>query len=125
MTYGFHEIRLREEPDGKIVTLVFKGKLDKDDYKRFVPQLEKIMESEDKIRMLIELQDFKGWTAGALWEDTKFGVRHFTDIERMAIVGDKKWEKTMAAFIKPFTAATVRYFDVADREQAESWIREK
>ena len=125
MTYGFHEIRLREEPDGKIVTLVFKGKLDKDDYKRFVPQLEKIMESEDNIRMLIELQDFKGWTAGALWEDTKFGVRHFTDIERMAIVGDKKWEKTMAAFIKPFTAATVRYFDVADREQAESWIREK
>ena len=83
------------------------------------------MESEDNIRMLIELQDFKGWTAGALWEDTKFGVRHFTDIERMAIVGDKKWEKTMAAFIKPFTAATVRYFDVADREQAESWIREK
>jgi hypothetical protein len=124
MTHGFNEIRLREESEGKIVTLVFKGKLEKEDYKRFVPQLEKIMESEDKIRMLVELKEFKGWTAGALWEDTKFGTQHFNDIERLAIVGDKKWEKAMAAFIKPFTSAIVRYFDIDDMKQAEKWIRE-
>ena len=124
MSHGFHEIRLSKEPKGKIVTLVFKGKMEQEDYKRFVPQLEKIMESEDKIRMLVELRDFNGWTAGALWEDTKFGVFHFNDIERLAIVGDKNWEKTMATFIKPFTAATVRYFDATDMAKAEKWIRE-
>ena len=124
MVQGFDEITLSEEPVGKIVTLVFKGKLEKDDYKRFVPQLEKIMESEDKIRILVELKDFKGWTAGALWEDTKFGVVHFNDIDRLAIVGDKKWENTMATFVKPFTAAIVRYFDTDNIEEAERWIRE-
>ena len=62
--------------------------------------------------MLIELRDFRGWTVGALWEDTKFGLFHFNDIERLAIVGDQQWEKTMAAFIKPFTAATIKYFDL-------------
>lgn len=125
MTLGFSEIRLEEEPVGKIVTLVFKDKLGKEDYEQFVPQLEKIMESESKIRLLIELRDFKGWrTAEALWEDAKFGAFHFNDIERLAIVGEKKWEETMAAFIKPFTTARVRYFDMADIRAAEKWIRE-
>jgi len=28
---------------------------------------------------------FKGWTAGALWEDTKFAAKHFNDIDRIAV----------------------------------------
>lgn len=123
MTLGFHEIKLKEEPVGKIVTLVFKNKVDRGDYELFVPQLEKIMESEGKIRMLIELRDFKGWTAGAFWEDAKFGALHFNDIERLAIVGQKNWEKAMAAFIKPFTLAKVNFFDSQDMDEAQEWIR--
>lgn len=42
-----------------------------------------------KVNMLLVLIDFRGWTAGAAWEDTKFGVRHYNDINRMPIVGDK------------------------------------
>jgi len=70
MSYAFDEIRLSEESGGTVVTLVFKDKLTVADYEHFVPQVEKIMESRDKIRLLILLNDFKGWTAGALWEDT-------------------------------------------------------
>jgi hypothetical protein len=43
-----------------------------------------------------------------LWEDIKFSVKHFADIERLAMVGDKKWQRGMAAFCKPFTKATIR-----------------
>jgi len=80
------------------------------------------MESRDKIRMLIQLKDFKGWSAGALWEETKFGARHFSDIERLAIVGDKQWEKTMAEFIAPFSGAEVKYFDMMDLHLAKAWV---
>lgn len=41
-------------------------------------------------------------------------VKHFNDIERLAIVGDSKGEKGMAIFCKPFTTATVRHFDVSE-----------
>lgn len=53
-----------------------------------------------------------------------FGALHFNDIERLAIVGDKKWENAMALFVKPFTTAKVRYFNVSERDRAEQWIRE-
>ena len=124
MTIGFDEIKLEEEDVGKIVTLTFKGKLDKEDYELFVPQLEGLMRQGEKIRLVVELKDFKGWTAGALWEDIKFDVKHFNDIERLAIVGDSKWEKSLALFTKPFTTASVHYFEEAEMEEAKKWVRE-
>jgi hypothetical protein len=52
----------------------------------------------------------------------KFDFRHGQDIERLAIVGEKKWQKGMAAFCKPFTSATVKYFDQSKMTAARKWI---
>lgn len=117
-------IRLLEENGGSLVKISMSGKLHKEDYELFVPEIDRLTEQHGKIRMLVELVDFHGWTAGALWEDTKFAARHFSDIERLALVGDSTWEKGMALFCKPFTMAEVRYFDVAERDRAEAWLRE-
>lgn len=125
MPIGFDEIQLEKSPVGNIVTLKFKGKVSKADYDEFVPQIEFLMESDTKLRLLIELHDFEGWTAGAIWEDTKFAARHFNDIERLAVVGETRWERGMVTFIKPFTMAAAKYFDMQDADQAHRWIREK
>jgi hypothetical protein len=54
------------------------------------------------------MTDFHDWKAGALWQDIKFDLKHCTDIERLAMVGDKTWEKGMSVFCKPFTTAPRR-----------------
>lgn len=123
MTLGFDEIRVEETPAGRVVTLRFKAKLRKEDYEEFVPRLESLMTGEAPIRLVVELHDFEGWTAGALWEDTKFAARHFHDIARLAVVGEARWEKGVTFFIKPFTKARVRYFDMQDRAEAHRWAR--
>lgn len=124
VTIGFDEIRLEEETAGKIITLVFKEKLDKDDYAKFVPQLEGLMCTGEKIRLLIELKDFKGWTFGATWEETKFTFRHMGEIEKLAIVGDQQWAKHMVAIVKSFTAATAKFFNAEQMEAAKKWLKE-
>ena len=48
----------------------------------------------------------------------------FSDIERLAIVGENKWQQGMATFCKPFTKATIRYFDHADAAEARKWLGE-
>jgi hypothetical protein len=123
MTSGFNEIQL-EENGIKIVSLTFREKLTRKDYELFVPQMENLMEKEETIRVMVEFQDFQGWTLGALWEDTKFGAKHFKDIDRLAIVGDLEWEKYLAVFIKPFTTAAVQYFDTRQKEEAKKWLKE-
>ena len=75
-----------------------------------------------KLRILVIMHDFHGWTAGAVWEDLKFDFKHSRDIEKVAMVGDAKWEQAMAAICKPFTGATIRYFDHSQLEEARTWI---
>jgi hypothetical protein len=117
-------VELREESSGKILVALLTGKLDKQDYEHFVPEVERLVKQYGKIRVLVQMHDFHGWTMGGLWEDMKFDMKHFRDIERLALVGDSKWEAGMAMFCKPFTSATIRYFDVAKLEEAHAWISE-
>jgi hypothetical protein len=115
-------IKLAETNGGKVLEVDLTGKLAKEDYETFVPVVERLVKEQHKVRMLVEMHDFHGWTAGALWEDTKFAAHHFHDIERLAIVGETKWEKGMATFCKPFTKAMVRYFDRAHAAEARDWL---
>ncbi|MEM8678078.1 MAG: STAS/SEC14 domain-containing protein [Planctomycetota bacterium] len=107
---------------GKTLHVKATGKLTKEAYETFVPLVNEQIEAHGKIRVLFELHDFHGWTAGALWEDLKFDCKHWHDIERLAIVGESKWEQGMAAFCKPFTSAKVQYFDHEKLDEAKTWI---
>jgi hypothetical protein len=116
-------IRISEENGGKVFAVHVSEKLEKADYERFVPEFERLVQLHGKMRVLFDMTDFHGWEAGALWEDTKFAMHHFDDIERIAMVGEKRWQQGMASFCKPFTKATIRYFDHADAAEAEKWLK--
>jgi hypothetical protein len=117
-------VDLHEEMGGKILAVNLSGKLTKEDYEHFVPAVERLIGQFGKVRVLCHMHDFHGWTMGALWEDFKFDLKHFRDIERLAFVGDRKWEKGMASFCKPFTAARIQYFDESKTDEARAWIAE-
>ena len=108
----------------QVVGLKLSGTLHDDDYKRFVPMMEGIFTVVGKVRLFIQLEDFHGWDLHAAWDDLEFGLKHYSDFERIAMVGDRKWEEWMANFCKPFTNAKVKYFDRSEVDAAWTWIRE-
>jgi hypothetical protein len=116
-------LRIGENPKDNVLEVHATGKLEKADYEAFVPAVERHIETHGKTRVLFLMEEFHGWTAGALWADLKFDLKHFDDIERLALVGDKLWEKGMATFCKPFTTAEIRYFDRSRLDRARGWIR--
>ena len=117
-------IQLNEENDGTMLVIHVSGKLVKTDYEQFVPEFERLVRQHGKLRVLFDMTGFHGWEAGALWEDTKFAIKHFADIERLAMIGEKKWQQGMATFCKPFTKAKIRYFDHNAAAEARNWLGE-
>jgi len=107
-------------------TLGFKmsGKLTDADYKVFVPLIDAAVAKSGKVRILAQFHDFHGWDLHALWDDIKFATTHCTKIERIALVGEKSWEKWMAKVCAPFTLAKVKYFDAAELDKAWAWLQE-
>jgi hypothetical protein len=116
--------QLQLEADGKILTVSASSTLSRDDYEHFVPEFERLIQQHGKIRILFVMTEFRGWDAGALWEDLKLDFKHWGDVERLAMVGDKAWEKGMSYFCKPFTTAKIRYFDHVQIDEARQWLRE-
>jgi hypothetical protein len=111
-------------PAANVVGFKLSGKLHDADYKSFTPAIDEAAKV-GKVRLLAQFHDFHGWDAHALWDDIKFSTTHCTKFDRIAIVGDKTWEKWMAKICKPFTMAKVRYFDAADLEAAWAWLGEQ
>ena len=123
-----------ESPDVTILAFRLTGKLHDEDYQTFVPAVDQAIRDHGRIRLIVEMADFHGWDMKALmeyvgwkdmkslWDDTKFATTHCTEIEKVAVLGDKAWEKGMAAICKPFTMAQVKYFDLADKQAAWEWI---
>jgi acyl-CoA-binding protein len=112
------------ESSGKILGFKLSGKLHDEDYKKFVPLIDAQAAKDGKLRLLAQFHDFHGWDLHALWDDIKFSTTHCTKIERIALVGEKKWEAWMAKVCKPFTMAKIRYFDAAEINAAEAWLGE-
>ena len=111
-------------PSEKTLAFKMSGKLHDEDYKTFVPLIDEVAAKAGKVRLLAWFHDFEGWDMHALWDDIKFATTHCTKIERIALVGEKKWEAWMAKVCKPFTLAKLRYFDVSEIDAAKAWLAE-
>jgi len=99
------------------------------DYEKIHPFIHNIINTGKKARWYFEMDDDSDSGSTGFWEDgvieINYGSMKFThseDIELIAIVGDKKWEKCMLSIMKPFTKAKVVYFEMAEKEKAKAWI---
>ena len=117
-------IELSGDSDTRVLEVAATGKLSADDYKLFEPAVGDLIGASGKIKILFTMHDFHGWEAGAVWEDIKFATRHCRDIEKIAMVGEKTWEKWMATICKPFTMSKVKYFDAGEADAARQWLDE-
>ena len=113
-----------KESTGRVLGFKLSGKLHDEDYKMFVPLVDDAIAKQGKVRILAQFHDFHGWDAHALWDDIKFSTTHCTKIDRIALVGDKKWEEWMAKVCKPFSMAKIEYFDATKIDDAKKWLSE-
>jgi hypothetical protein len=115
-------VTLNQKGGTSLLEVVVSGKLSHEDYEHFLPKVEEMVNEHGKICVLFDMVDFHGWEPSALWDDAKFAFKHFCDIERIAMVGERKWEQAMSAFCRPFTTAEVRYFDWSQLQEAWAWL---
>ena len=57
-------VELQEEAGGKILILNLSDKLTREDYANFIPEVERAVKAHGKVRMLVRMHGFHGWTMG-------------------------------------------------------------
>lgn len=124
MSIDIDLLNVNAESDSRIIHASVTGQLQEQDYQLLTVQVEQLLQRHASLRMLAQLTAFEGWSPGAAWEDAKLGYRHFSDFERLAVVGDKRWEEWMVRLSKPFTLADTRFFEPTELDKALAWIAE-
>jgi len=74
------------------------------------------------IRLLLDLTDFHWEKASAWGSDLRFGHRFHDKIDRLAVVGNKNWEKHLASLASPFYAKDSAFFET--RADAWTWLED-
>jgi len=79
---------------------------------------------QESIRLLaIVGDDFAGWVGGEVWNDMGFFDEHGDRVEKIAIIGDAKWESKMLMFAcAGMRRAPVRYFGPGQLSEAYDWL---
>ena len=111
-----------DQVKGNMVSVAASGRLTDEDYDRFVPEMERLIKQWGRLRMLFDMRDFRGWDLHSVWDEFKFHARHRQDLKRVAVVGNKNWEKWARKVSRLFTGSDVRYFDEDDIEEARYWL---
>jgi hypothetical protein len=102
------------------------GRISADDYRKtLVPEVLRHVERHRSLRLLLWLGTaVEGMTPGAMWEDTKLGLRHWGDFGRIAVVTDIDWIGNAVRLFAPLFHHPVRLFPNRELDEAKRWIEE-
>ena len=99
------------------------GNVTHEDYRSIlIPKAEAMM-AEGPIKMIFVIgKEFSGYDLEALWDDGAFGIKHWREFKRIAVVGDQAWMRAAVSIFAPFFPAEVRLFNLSELSAAKDWI---
>jgi hypothetical protein len=112
------------ESSGNVLGYKFTGTITVDDFKKMEPEVDALVLKEGNVRILFNLTGFKWEKIDALVADLKFGHKFHEKIQKLAVIGDKTWEKWITQLALRFYAKEAKYFPSSDTAKAWSWLRE-
>ena len=109
-----------------VVAVRATGHITGSDYENvLIPAVDSAHQEHGKIKFLFHVDEgFESFTAAAVWDDAKVGLKHLTHFAKCAVVTDSDWLRGLmkaTAFLAP---CEVRIFPNAELEAAFQWTKE-
>jgi hypothetical protein len=106
-----------------ILTWRVTGELTHAEFTAAQKQAAGIIQRQGKVRFLVLVENFAGTDQAGNWGDISFQAENDPFIEKIAIVGDKKWEDLALLFTgKGIRRVPIEYFSGGDVAKAKAWV---
>ncbi len=119
-------ITIETHTDESIIAIKASETLSKKDFDKLAPALKDFAERSQDSHLLMILERFKGWEdVSAFWEDLKLDAEFIGEFDRIAIVGEMKWQKWGTNLLDSLTNNELKFFDIKNADGAWLWLRDK
>jgi hypothetical protein len=107
-----------------VIGLSAEGVIEARDYDEvIVPLIERKLQEFDRVKLLYRIgRGFERYTPGAIWSDTRIGIKHLTRFSRIAVVSDVPWIRHAVRLFAPMIPAEVHVFADDELDAARAWI---
>ena len=110
--------------EGNIIGFHLSGKMEDDEFDGIVVRMEGMLKEHKKLRIYAEVEEFKGMSVNTFMKDIHYGLKHWRDIEKEAVVSDKGWLKAWVGFAGSLVPGVeVKHFSFEEIEKAKEWVR--
>jgi hypothetical protein len=118
-------IEVMPESQGNVIGVKFSGKITAREYEEIIiPRLEAVLMEHGKARFMYVLDEgFQGAEAGAMWDDTKLGVKHRHDFDKLALVGGPRWMEWLTKLCAKLISGETRTFSLEQLQEAWVWLK--
>ncbi len=101
-----------------------KGTVTANDYDSvIIPAVEAMFSGRDKVRLLYYLgEEFKGFEAAAMWDDTKLYLKHLAGWQKVAFVSNVEWIHWAVKIFALAMPGQVRVFHNHEFSAAKRWL---
>ena len=120
-------LKIINDLPGNVLGISAEGKITGTDYETvLIPAIEKKLKENKMIRLLYHLdRSFTGFDFGAMLDDARVGMKHFSSWEKIALVSDRQLINSLVKFCGFMMHCDVRIFKDAELAEAKSRIIEK
>lgn len=99
------------------------GVVTHEDYRKVLIPAAEAKLTRGPVRMLyLAGAAFSGYELDAMWDDAAFGLKHWRDFVRIAVVTEKTWLRAAVTMFSPFFPGHIRLFDLSGLDAAKAWI---
>ncbi|GKS62916.1 STAS/SEC14 domain-containing protein [Nitrospira sp.] len=109
-----------------VVAFTCNGQVTKQDYKStLTPTVEQALAQHKRVRLYYQIDPgFSGFEPGAMWDDFKVGMEHLFRWDRLAVVTDVEWIRSMFKAFSFVIPCEARVFQLEEAANARTWIVE-
>lgn len=106
-----------------VVTIKITGKLRHSELAAAQKNAAETLEKRGGSRVLVLAEEFEGWEKGGDWGDLSGQAQLDAHIDRLAIVGEKRWEDVALMFAgKGIRHVDIEYFPPTELPTARAWL---
>ncbi len=110
-------------PSGSPIEVKISGKLKREEFSRLQGLFLEAVKRHRKFSLLVVLEEFEGWEERDDWASVPFHLQYDQQVEKIAIVGDAKWEDLFGAFLgKGMRGMPIKHFPPARLDAARAWL---
>lgn len=106
-----------------VLSIVVPEKLNANDFRQIVPQVDSLISKHGKIRLLINASGFNGWENIEAFENhIGFIKNHQQKVERIAVIAAHDWQHWLVGMVRMFVHPEIRAYGKNHESDALQWI---